>query len=176
MQIPADMHKWRTRFAWQMIAYAVVMLLIAGLMLFQIWFFRAKFVANPAKMLFSTVGLAFAVVALIGTAFMCLKLSISTRQHDAQMKELEKKRAPITLQRLREDLEPENQERFRVTTLKMLQSTSPVVRASVENTIGQLVEKVRADVGSTPETEIELGRLEELVRDVLQQANAKTWP
>jgi hypothetical protein len=171
MQIPADMHKWRTKFAWEMIAYAVVMLLMAGLALSAAWFFRTKFLTNPANMLFSTVSLAFAAAALVYSAVMCVQVSLSTRKHDVKLKELEKQRVPMTLERLREDLQPENQERFHATTLKMLQSSSPVVRASVEMSVGQLVEKVRKDVGSAPETEAELAKLEALVKNVLLQAS-----
>ena len=172
MQIPSNMHNWRAKFAWQMIAYAVIMLVVAGLMLSESWFFRAKFLANPARMLLPTVGLAFGAIALISSAFMCIKLSLSTRKHDEKMKGLEKQRLPVTLERLRDDLLPENQERFRITTLKMLQSSSPIVRASVEMNLSQLVEKIRTDVGSTAETEAELMRLEALVKEILQHATA----
>jgi hypothetical protein len=134
MQIPADMHKWRTKFAWEMIAYAVVMLLMAGFALSAAWFFRTKFLSNPAKMLFLTVSLAFVAAALAYSAIMCVQVSLSTRKHDVKMTELEKQRVPMTLEKLRQELRPENQERFRATTFKMLQSSSPVVKASGSRT------------------------------------------
>ncbi len=169
MQIPTDMHKWSAKFAWQMIAYAIVMLLVAGLMVSEAWFFRANFLANPMKMLFPTVGLVLATVSLVGAAFVCIEVSIRTRRNDAKMRELEKNRPPLTLSKLREELQPEKLEQSRTSMLRMLQAMSPETRAYTEVKLKQLADRYRADLGSTPEVEAELAKLEVFNRGILEE-------
>ena len=113
MQIPADMHKWSSKFAWQMIGFAVVLFLMAGTMVYQAWFTRAKLFAHPQTLLIPTVGLLFGAVAVIWSAFTCISISRSTRRHSVRMKELEKNRPPLSLAKLREELQPEKQEQTR---------------------------------------------------------------
>ncbi len=171
MQIPADMQKWRTKFVWQMIGFAILLLLIAVAMVAEAWFFRAKFLANPIKLLLPTAGLAYGAVMVVWAAIMCIKVSIQTRKHAAKMKELEKNRPPLTWSQLREDLKPEKQEQFRSSTLNLLQRMPPEARAYTEANMKQFVERYRADLGSTPEVEADLARLEALIDDVLSQAS-----
>lgn len=38
MQIPTDMHKWRNKFAWEMIGFALLSLVMAAGMVASIWF------------------------------------------------------------------------------------------------------------------------------------------
>jgi len=78
-------------------------------------------------MLAPTLGLVFAAVMLVQGALMCINISISTRRHDAKMKEMEKNRPPLTLAKLREELKPENLEQSRTKMLRLLQSMSPTV-------------------------------------------------
>ncbi len=163
------MHKWRAKFAWQMIAFAVVMFLLAVLMVLEAWFFRAKFLAHPVRMLVPTVGLVFAAVMLVQGAFMCINISIRTRKHDARMKELEKNRPPLTLDKLREELQPEKLEQSRINMLRTLQSMSPETRDYAEAKLKQLVDRYRTGLGSTPEVEAELAKLEAFNREVLEQ-------
>ncbi len=173
MKIPTDMHKWRTKFVWEMIAYAIVMLLVAGLMVSEAWFFRANFLANPMKMLFPTVGLVLATVSLVGAAFVCIEVSIHTRRHDAKIKELEKNRPPLTLSRLREELQPEKLEQSRISMLRMLQAMSPETRAYTEAKLKELADRYRTDLGSTPEVEAELAKLEAFNREIVAGLKAQ---
>ena len=163
------MHKWRAKFAWQMIGFAIVMLLLAALMVSEAWFFRAKFLANPMKMLAPTVGLVLATVSLVGAAFVCIEVSIRTRKHDAKMKELEKNRPPLTLSKLREELQPEKLEQSRTTMLRMFHAMSPETRLYTEESLKRLADRYRADIGSTPEVEAELAKLEAFSRKVLEE-------
>ena len=169
MKIPTDMHKWWAKFAWQMIGFAVVMLLLAGLMVSEAWFFRAKFLANPMKMLESTIGLAFGAGAVIWAAFMCIKISIFTRKSDAKMREMERNRPPLTLSKLREEVQPERLEQTRTNMLRMLQAMSPETRAYTEVKLKEISDRYRADLGSTPEVEAELAKLEAFNREVLEK-------
>ena len=154
MQIPADMHKWRTKLAWQMIGCVVLLLLLAGVGGFQIWFFRAKFLAKPIDLLIPTVGLAFGVIAAIWAAFMCIKISIIARKSGVKMREMEKNRPPLTLSKLREELQPEKLEQSRTSMLRMLQAMPPETRVYTEAKLKELVDRYRAGLGSTPEAEM----------------------
>ena len=184
MQIPRDMHKWRTKFIWQMIGYAILSLLMAGGISCYVWSTRANWLANPAKLLVPTAGLIFAAVALVSTAFMCIKISIFTRKNDAKMREMEKNRPPLTLSKLREELQPEKLEQSRTSMLRMFQAMSPETRAYTEAKLKQLAERYRADLGSTPEVEAELAKLEAFNREVcrgakepeLKGGGGKMWP
>ena len=168
------MHKWQTNFAWQMIGFAILLFLMGGGMMAQAWLSWSNVLANPAKLLLPTVGLVVAAVVAIYVAFICLNVGIRTRKHSAKMKEMEKNRPPLTLSKLREELQPENQERFRTNMFKMLQSMPPEAKGYTEAKMKGLVEKYRADLGSTAEVEIELSKLEALIRDVLDDASAIT--
>lgn len=169
MQIPADMHKWRAKFVWQMIGYAILLLLLAGVGGFQIWSSQAKVLANPQRMLVPTVGLAFGVIAAIWAAFMCIKIIIFTRKSDAKMREMEKNRPPLTLSKLREELQPEKLEQSRISMLRMLQAMSPETRGYAEAKLKELADRYRTDFGSTPEVEAELAKLEAFNREVLEE-------
>ena len=173
MQIPADMHKWRTKFVWQMIGFAVLLLLLAGQAAYEAWFFRAKFLADPLKFLIPTAGLAFGVAAAIWVACMCISVVVITRRHGAKIKELEKNRPPLTLAKLREDLQPESQEKTRSALLRMLRS-SPSMEASMEARMKQIVEQYRTDLGSSPEVETELAKLKAFNTDLLAQVASTT--
>lgn len=164
------MQKWQAKFAWQMIGFAILSLLLAVAMVAQVWYFRAKFLANPAKLLVPTLGMAFAIISLVWVTFFCIRLSIQTRRHAAKMKEMEKNRPPLTWSQLREDLKPEKQEQFRSATLSLLQRM-PEARVFTEAKMKQMVERYRADLGSIPEVEADLARLEALIDDVLSQAS-----
>jgi len=169
MQIPTDMHKWRAKFARQMIVFAIVMFFLAGLMVSEAWFFRAKFLANPIGLLIPTVGFAYSAVMLVCAAFLCINVSIRTRKHDAKMKELEKNRPSLTLNRLREEVQPEKLEQSRTAMLRMLQAMSPETRLYTEAKLKELVDRYRTDLGSTPEVKAELAKLEALNREVLEE-------
>lgn len=169
LKIPPDMHKWRAKFAWQMIGFAIVMFLLAALMVSEAWFFRAKFLAKPIDLLIPTVGLAFGVIAAIWAAFMCIKISIITRKSDVKMREMEKNRPPLTLSKLREELQPEKLEQSRTSMLRMLQAMSPETRRYTEVKLTELADRYRADLGSTPEVEAELAKLEAFNREVLEE-------
>ena len=169
LKIPPDMHKWRAKFAWQMIGFAIVMFLLAALMVSEAWFFRAKFLAKPIDLLIPTVGLAFGVIAAIWAAFMCIKISIIARKSDVKMREMEKNRPPLTLSKLREELQPEKLEQSRTSMLRMLQAMSPETRRYTEVKLTELADRYRADLGSTPEVEAELAKLEAFNREVLEE-------
>lgn len=104
---------------------------------------------------------------------MCIKISISTRKHDAKMREMEKNRPPLTLSKLREELQPEKLEQSRTSMLRMLQSMSPEARAYAIAKLKQLVDRYRADLGSTPEVEAELVKLEAFNRGILEELEAQ---
>ena len=169
LKIPPDMHKWRAKFAWQMIGFAIVMFLLAALMVSEAWFFRAKFLAKPVELLIPAVGLACGAVMLVRTAFMLINASFGSRKHDAKIKELEKNRPPLTLGKLREELQPEKLEQSRTSMLRMLQAMSPETRRYTEVKLTELADRYRADLGSTPEVEAELAKLEAFNREVLEE-------
>jgi len=85
------------------------------------------------------------------------------------MKELEKNRPPLTLDKLREELQPEKLEQSRINMLRTLQSMSPETRDYAEAKLKQLVDRYRTGLGSTPEVEAELAKLEAFNREVLEQ-------
>jgi len=174
MQTPTDMHKWRAKFAWKMIGFAVLSLTMAAGMIATIWFSHNMWLANPAKLLIPTSGVAFAAAVLVCLSFTCIGISTKTRRQDAEMKEMEKNRPPLTLSKLREELLPENQEQFRSRTVKLLQSMPSGTRDFMEASMRQLVDRYRKDLGSAPEVEAELTRLQALMEDVLSQASATT--
>lgn len=103
---------------------------------------------------------------------MCINISVRTRKHDAKMKEMEKNRPLLTLNKLREELQPEKLEQSRSNTLRVLQSMSPEARAYTEAKLQQLVDRYRADLGSTPEVETEIAKLEAFNREVLEELKA----
>ena len=169
MRMPTDMHKWSAKFTWQMIGFMILLLLMALGMLSDIWFSRVKWLANPTKLFVPTAEVAFAAVLCVCLAFFCLGLSIRTRNHDAKMREMEKNRPPLTLSKLREELQPEKQEQFRTSMLRLLRTMPPDARAYAEANMKQLVDRYRADLGSTPEVEGELAKLEAFNREVLEE-------
>ena len=172
MQIPSDMHKWRTKFAWEMVGFAVLSLVMAMAMVASIWFLRARWMINPTKSLIPMAGIALTAAMLVCLSFTCIGISVRTRRQDAKMKEMEKNRPPLTLSKLREELLPGNQEQFRSRTVKMLQSTPSGAREFMGASMRQLVDRYRKDLGSTPEVEAELTRLMALIEEVLRQASA----
>ena len=172
MQIPTDMHKWQTKFAWEMVGFAVLSLVMAAGVIATIWFARDKWVANPAKMLVPTAGIAFAAAVLVGLSFTCVGISIRTRRHDAKIKEMEQGRPPLTLDTLREELRPETLEQYRISILRTLETISPETRAYTEAKLPQLSARYRADLDSTPEVEMAIAKLEVFTEDVLHEASA----
>lgn len=172
MQIPTDMHKWQTKFAWEMVGFAVLSLAMAAGMIATIWFSRGRWLANPAKLLAPTAGIAFAAAVLVGLSFTCVGISIRTRRHDAQMKEMEENGPPLTLSKLHGELCPEVLERSRASILRTLETMSPETRAYTEAKLRQLAARYRADLGSSPEAEAAIAKLEAFTEDVLCQASA----
>ena len=126
---------------------------------------------NPTKLLIPMAGVAFAAAVLVCLSFTCIGISIRTRRQDAKMKEMEKNRPLLTLNKLREELLPENQEQLRVRTVKLLQSMPSGTREYMEMSRSELAGRYRKDLGSTPEVEAELTRLKVLMQDVLSQAS-----
>lgn len=171
MLIPDDMHKWRTKFAWEMAGFAALSLLLAAGMVAYLWFSRARWLADPMGLLIPTVGVAFAVATLVGVAFMCIGVIIRTRRHDAKMKEMERNPPPLTLSKLREELHPEKLEQSRISILRTLQPMSPETRAYTEAKLRQLAVRYRADLDSTPEVEAAIVKLEAFTEDVLRRAS-----
>ena len=172
MHIPTDMHKWRSKFAWEMIGFAALSLVMAAGVIATIWFARDKWVANPAKMLVPTAEMAFVAAVLVVLAFVCVEISIRTRRHDAQMKEMEENGPPLTLSKLHGELCPEVLERSRASILRTLETMSPETRAYTEAKLRQLAARYRADLGSSPEAEAAIAKLEAFTEDVLCQASA----
>lgn len=172
MKIPTDMHKWSAKFAWEMIGFAILSLLMAGGILSYVWFTRANWLANPTKLFVPTVEVTFAAVLCVCLAFFCFSLSIRTRKHDAKMREMEKNRPPLTLSKLREELQPEKLKQSRTAMLRMLQSMSPETRSYTEAKLKELVDRYRADLGATPEVEAELAK-EAFNREVLEELKAR---
>ena len=171
MQIPTDMHKWQTKFAWEMVGFAVLSLAMAAGMIATIWFSRGRWLADPAKLLAPTVGIAFAAAVLVGLSFTCIGISIRMRRHDAKIKEMEQGRPPLTLDTLREELRPETLEQYRISILRALETMSPEMRAYTEAKLSQLSARYRADLDSTPEVEVAIAKLEVFTEDVLCQAS-----
>ena len=172
MQIPTDMHKWRSKFAWEMIGFAVLSLAMAAGMIATIWFSRGRWLANPAKLLAPTAGIAFAAAVLVGLSLTCIGISIRARRHDAKIKEMEQGRPPLTLDTLREELRPETLEQYRISILRTLETISPETRAYTEAKLPQLSARYRADLDSTPEVEMAIAKLEVFTEDVLHEASA----
>ena len=172
MQIPTDMHKWQTKFAWEMVGFAVLSLAMAAGMIATIWFSRGRWLASPAKLLVPTAGIAFAAAVLVGLSFTCVGISIRTRRNDAKIKEMEQGRPPLTLDTLREELRPETLEQYRISILRTLETISPETRAYTEAKLPQLSARYRADLDSTPEVEMAIAKLEVFTEDVLCQASA----
>ena len=172
MQIPTDMHKWRSKFAWEMVGFAVLSLAMAAGMIATIWFSRGRWLANPAKLLAPTAGIAFAAAVLVGLSFTCVGISIRTRRHDAKIKEMEQGRPPLTLDTLREELRPETLEQYRISILRTLETISPETRAYTEAKLPQRSARYRADLDSTPEVEMAIAKLEVFTEDVLHEASA----
>ena len=172
MQIPTDVHKWQTKFAWEMVGFAVLSLAMAAGMIATIWFSRGRWLANPAKLLVPTAGIAFAAAVLVGLSFTCVGISIRTRRNDAKIKEMEQGRPPLTLDTLREELRPETLEQYRISILRTLETISPETRAYTEAKLPQLSARYRADLDSTPEVEMAIAKLEVFTEDVLCQASA----
>ena len=170
MQIPTDVHKWQTKFAWEMVGFAVLSLAMAAGMIATIWFSRGRWLANPAKLLAPTAGIAFAAAVLVGLSFTCVGISIRTRRHDAKIKEMEQGRPPLTLDTLREELRPETLEQYRISILRTLETISPETRAYTEAKLPQLSARYRADLDSTPEVEMAIAKLEVFTEDVLHEA------
>ena len=79
MHIPADMHKWQTRFAWQMTGFAIVMLFLAGLMMSKLGSFEPVF--GESRLECWNPQLASAVEVGVGGmgSFHVCQISISTR-------------------------------------------------------------------------------------------------
>ena len=172
MQIPTDVHKWQTKFAWEMVGFAVLSLAMAAGMIATIWFSRGRWLADPAKLLVPTAGIAFAAAVLVGLSFTCVGISIRTRRHDAKIKEMEQGRPPLTLDTLREELRPETLEQYRISILRTLETISPETRAYTEAKLPQLSARYRADLDSTPEVEMAIAKLEVFTEDVLHEASA----
>lgn len=171
MQIPTDMNKWQTKFAWEMVGFAVLSLAMAAGMIATIWFSRGRWLADPAKLLVPTAGIAFAAAVLVGLSLTCIGISIRTRRHDAKIKEMEQGRPPLTLDTLREELHPETLEQYRISILRRLETMSPEMRAYTEAKLPQLSARYRADLDSTPEVEVAIAKLEVFTEDVLCQAS-----
>ena len=82
---------------------------------------------------------------------------------------MEKNRPPLTLSKLREELQPEKLEQSRTATLRMPQAISPETRADAEAKLKELVDRYRKDLGSTPAVVAGLAKLEAFNREVLEE-------
>ena len=171
------LEKWRTKLAWQMALATVVLLAVAGAMAEEVWFFRAKFLANPLGMLFPTVGMAFGVIACFSMACLCVSVIVRTQKHATQMRALEERRRNNPQLVSLEPLSPEQKEQLREKLIQQFQSAPPKVRGQMEalmrETLQEGAQKIRAGRGSTPEVEASIAETEELWQQVSEGLKAQ---
>lgn len=175
MKIPKDMHKWQVKFAWQMIGYAALLFFMSGVLIWQTWFYRDKVIADPVKLLGGAIISLLAAVAAFCAAIMCVNVSFSTRRHSTKMKELERNRPPLTLKGLREELRPEKQEQSRAKIVNLLRNSPLNTKLTSEGVaagMAALMERYRAELGSSPEVEAEMARLRAFNESLVEELKA----
>ena len=174
MKIRADMHKWRQKFIWQMAGYAVLLFFMSGVLVWQTWFYRSKIIADPGKLLAGAIISLLAAVVTFCMAIPCIRLIFSTRRHDAKIRELERNRPPLTLEGLREELRPEKQQQTRAAIVNLLRSSSPNMKLTQRGVLAGMdafMERYQKDLGSGPEVEVELARLQAFTESLIEELN-----